>query len=191
MMHQQAASSHYSAAQGGSQHYQGQSMAMMGQSGQGGGVMGQRPMAPYRPSQQGEAALGIGNRWGEARCGKPGSWGLDMQGPVSPGWAPCPLGGPCPTEWARQGGSGARGGDVSTVPPGSSQQYLGQEEYYGGEQYGHGQAASEPMSQQYYPDGEAHFLGICPHSPVVPSSVPVPPPAKHPESPLRVGAGLC
>lgn len=41
-------------------------------------------------------------------------------------------------------------------PPGSSQQYLGQEEYYGGEQYGHGQAASEPLSQQYYPDGEAH-----------------------------------
>ena len=115
---------------------------------------------------------------GEGRCGKPGSWGLDMQGPVSPGWA-------------RLGGSGARGGDVSTVPPGSSQQYLGQEEYYGGEQYGHGQAASEPMSQQYYPDGEAHFLGICPHSPVVPSSVPVPLPAKHPESPLRVGAGLC
>ncbi|XP_044783777.1 calcium-responsive transactivator isoform X2 [Bubalus bubalis] len=92
MMHQQAASSHYSAAQGGSQHYQGQSMAMMGQSGQGGGVMGQRPMAPYRPSQQG-----------------------------------------------------------------SSQQYLGQEEYYGGEQYGHGQAASEPMSQQYYPDGHSDY----------------------------------
>lgn len=42
-------------------------------------------------------------------------------------------------------------------PPaaGSSQQYLGQEEYYGGEQYGHGQAASEPLSQQYYADGEA------------------------------------
>ncbi|XP_073649249.1 calcium-responsive transactivator isoform X3 [Tursiops truncatus] len=53
MMHQQAASSHYSAAQGGSQHYQGQSMAMMGQSGQAGSMMGQRPMAPYRPSQQG------------------------------------------------------------------------------------------------------------------------------------------
>ena len=89
MMHQQAASSHYSAAQGGAQHYQGQSMAMMGQSGQGSGMIGQRPMAPYRPSQQG-----------------------------------------------------------------SSQQYLGQEEYYGGEQYGHSQAASEPLSQQYYPDGE-------------------------------------
>uniref|UniRef100_A0A8C9KH91 SS18L1 subunit of BAF chromatin remodeling complex n=1 Tax=Panthera tigris altaica TaxID=74533 RepID=A0A8C9KH91_PANTA len=91
MMHQQAASSHYNSAQGGSQHYQGQSsIAMMGQSGQGSSMMGQRPLAPYRPSQQG-----------------------------------------------------------------SSQQYLGQEEYYGGEQYGHGQAASEPMSQQYYPDGEA------------------------------------
>lgn len=92
MMHQQAASSHYSAAQGGAQHYQGQSMAMMGQSGQGSGMIGQRPMAPYRPSQQG-----------------------------------------------------------------SSQQYLGQEEYYGGEQYGHSQAASEPLSQQYYPDGHGDY----------------------------------
>uniref|UniRef100_G1M4D8 SS18L1 subunit of BAF chromatin remodeling complex n=1 Tax=Ailuropoda melanoleuca TaxID=9646 RepID=G1M4D8_AILME len=93
MMHQQAASSHYSSAQGGSQHYQGQpSIAMMGQSGQGSSMMGQRPMAPYRPSQQG-----------------------------------------------------------------SSQQYLGQEEYYGGEQYGHSQAASEPMSQQYYPDGHGDY----------------------------------
>ncbi|XP_032206042.1 calcium-responsive transactivator isoform X1 [Mustela erminea] len=93
MMHQQAASSHYNSAQGGSQHYQGQSsIAMMGQSGQGSTMMGQRPMAPYRPSQQG-----------------------------------------------------------------SSQQYLGQEEYYGGEQYGHSQAASEPMSQQYYPDGHGDY----------------------------------
>nr|XP_035961254.1 calcium-responsive transactivator isoform X2 [Halichoerus grypus]XP_035961255.1 calcium-responsive transactivator isoform X2 [Halichoerus grypus] len=93
MMHQQAASSHYNSAQGGSQHYQGQSsIAMMGQSGQGSSMMGQRPMAPYRPSQQG-----------------------------------------------------------------SSQQYLGQEEYYGGEQYGHSQAASEPMGQQYYPDGHGDY----------------------------------
>ncbi|XP_064429484.1 calcium-responsive transactivator isoform X2 [Mirounga angustirostris] len=93
MMHQQAASSHYNSAQGGSQHYQGQSsIAMMGQSGQGSSMMGQRPMAPYRPSQQG-----------------------------------------------------------------SSQQYLGQEEYYAGEQYGHGQAASEPMGQQYYPDGHGDY----------------------------------
>lgn len=55
MMHQQAASSHYNSAQGGSQHYQGQPIAMMGQSGQGSSMMGQRPMAPYRPSQQGTA----------------------------------------------------------------------------------------------------------------------------------------
>ena len=71
MMHQQAASSHYSAAQGGAQHYQGQSMAMMGQSGQGSGMIGQRPMAPYRPSQQGKARPQClclrGNRWGVAQ----------------------------------------------------------------------------------------------------------------------------
>lgn len=56
MMHQQAATSHYNSAQGGSQHYQGQApIAMMGQGGQGSSMMGQRPMAPYRPSQQGKA----------------------------------------------------------------------------------------------------------------------------------------
>lgn len=74
MLHQQAASSHYGTAQGGSQHYQGQSMAMMGQSGQAGSMMGQRPMAPYRPSQQGEAPprcrepAGEGQRVGQASC---------------------------------------------------------------------------------------------------------------------------
>ncbi|KAL2763485.1 calcium-responsive transactivator isoform 1 [Daubentonia madagascariensis] len=92
MMHQQATTPHYNSAQGGSQHYPGQtSIAMMGQGGQGSSMMGQRPMAPYRPSQQG-----------------------------------------------------------------SSQQYLGQEEYYG-EQYSHGQGASEPMGQQYYPDGNSQY----------------------------------
>lgn len=55
MMHQQAATSHYNSAQGGSQHYQGQSsIAMMSQSNQGNSMMGQRPMGPYRASQQGE-----------------------------------------------------------------------------------------------------------------------------------------
>ncbi|XP_010341476.3 calcium-responsive transactivator isoform X2 [Saimiri boliviensis] len=92
MMQQQAATSHYSSTQGGSQHYQGQSsIAMMGQGSQGSSMMGQRPMAPYRPSQQG-----------------------------------------------------------------SSQQYLGQEEYYG-EQYSHSQSAAEPMGQQYYPDGHGDY----------------------------------
>ncbi|MEJ1279222.1 SS18 nBAF chromatin remodeling complex subunit like 1 [Cricetulus griseus] len=40
--------------------------------------------------------------------------------------------------------------------PGSSQQYLGQEEYYS-EQYSHSQGAAEPMSQQYYPDGHGDY----------------------------------
>nr|XP_033819818.1 calcium-responsive transactivator isoform X4 [Geotrypetes seraphini] len=39
---------------------------------------------------------------------------------------------------------------------GSSQQYMGQEEYYG-EQYGHGQGSAEPLSQQYYPDGHGDY----------------------------------
>lgn len=58
MMHQQAATSHYNSAQGGSQHYQGQSsIAMMSQSNQGNSMMGQRPMGPYRASQQGKIAV--------------------------------------------------------------------------------------------------------------------------------------
>ncbi|KAG8429983.1 hypothetical protein GDO86_018706 [Hymenochirus boettgeri] len=92
MMHQQAASSHYSSSQAGGQHYQGQtSMSMINQSAQGSSMMAQRPLGPYRPSQQG-----------------------------------------------------------------SSQQYLGQDEYYS-EQYGHSQASSEPMTQQYYTDGHSEY----------------------------------
>lgn len=57
-MHQQAATSHYNSAQAGTQHYQGQSsIAMMSQSNQGNSMMGQRPMGPYRPSQQGKQIL--------------------------------------------------------------------------------------------------------------------------------------
>ncbi|XP_018612124.1 calcium-responsive transactivator-like isoform X1 [Scleropages formosus] len=91
MMHQQAATSHYSSAQAGNQHYQGQqSIGMMGQGSQG-NMMAQRPMGSYRPSQQG------------------------------------------------------------TAP-----QYMGQDEFYG-EQYGHSQSSSEPINQQYYPDGHGDY----------------------------------
>ncbi|KPP74930.1 SYT protein-like [Scleropages formosus] len=55
MMHQQPPSQQYNVPTGGGQHYQGQQnpMGMMGQVGQGNHVMGQRPMPPYRPPQQG------------------------------------------------------------------------------------------------------------------------------------------
>ncbi|XP_058872445.1 protein SSXT isoform X2 [Acipenser ruthenus] len=55
MMHQQPPSQQYSIPQGGGQHYQGQQnpMAMMAQVSQGNHVIGQRPMPPYRPPQQG------------------------------------------------------------------------------------------------------------------------------------------
>lgn len=39
-----------------------------------------------------------------------------------------------------------------TCLAGSAQQYMGQDEFYG-EQYGHTQSSSEPINQQYYPDG--------------------------------------
>lgn len=56
MMHQQPPSQQYNMPPGGAgQHYQGQQnpMGMMGQVNQGNHVMGQRPMPPYRPPQQG------------------------------------------------------------------------------------------------------------------------------------------
>lgn len=56
MMHQQPPSQQYTMPPGGAgQHYQGQQnpMGMMGQVNQGNHVMGQRPMPPYRPPQQG------------------------------------------------------------------------------------------------------------------------------------------
>ncbi|KAG2461610.1 MTG2 GTPase, partial [Polypterus senegalus] len=54
MLHQQAATSHYTSAQTGNQHYQGQqSIGMLGQGNQGNNMMAQRSMGSYRPSQQG------------------------------------------------------------------------------------------------------------------------------------------
>ncbi|RXN21166.1 calcium-responsive transactivator isoform X1 [Labeo rohita] len=39
---------------------------------------------------------------------------------------------------------------------GSAPQYMGQDEFYG-EQYGHAQSSSEPVSQQYYSDGHGEY----------------------------------
>ncbi|XP_034470475.1 protein SSXT isoform X4 [Hippoglossus hippoglossus] len=61
MMHQQPPAQQYNMPPGGGgQHYQGQQnpMGMMGQVNQGNHVMGQRPMPPYRPPQQGNAQYG-------------------------------------------------------------------------------------------------------------------------------------
>ncbi|XP_063815385.1 calcium-responsive transactivator isoform X2 [Pseudophryne corroboree] len=61
MMHQQAATSHYTTAQGGGQHYQGQSsISLMNQTNQGSSMMGQRPLGPYRSAQQGSAQQYLG-----------------------------------------------------------------------------------------------------------------------------------
>uniref|UniRef100_A0A8C5R546 SS18L1 subunit of BAF chromatin remodeling complex n=1 Tax=Leptobrachium leishanense TaxID=445787 RepID=A0A8C5R546_9ANUR len=61
MMHQQAASAHYTTAQGGSQHYQAQSsISMMSQNNQGSGMIGQRPLGPYRSAQQGSSQQYLG-----------------------------------------------------------------------------------------------------------------------------------
>ncbi|XP_039591537.1 calcium-responsive transactivator-like isoform X1 [Polypterus senegalus] len=61
MLHQQAATSHYTSAQTGNQHYQGQqSIGMLGQGNQGNNMMAQRSMGSYRPSQQGSAPQYMG-----------------------------------------------------------------------------------------------------------------------------------
>uniref|UniRef100_A0A8C6UZ05 SS18L1 subunit of BAF chromatin remodeling complex n=1 Tax=Neogobius melanostomus TaxID=47308 RepID=A0A8C6UZ05_9GOBI len=47
-------------------------------------------------------------------------------------------------------------GSYRTSQPGSAQQYMGQDEFYG-EQYGHTQNSSELINQQYYPDGHGEY----------------------------------
>lgn len=74
MMHQQPPSQPYSMPPGGAgQHYQGQQnpMGMMGQVNQGNHVMGQRPMPPYRPPQQGKAVSVCGVKAVNGASNKP------------------------------------------------------------------------------------------------------------------------
>ncbi|XP_036387639.1 calcium-responsive transactivator-like [Megalops cyprinoides] len=62
-------------------------------------------------------------------------------------------------------GQGSQGNSMMSQRPvgsyrssqqGSAPQYAGQEEFYG-EQYGHAQSSSEPVNQQYYPDGHGEY----------------------------------
>ncbi|XP_044068469.1 calcium-responsive transactivator-like isoform X4 [Siniperca chuatsi] len=62
-------------------------------------------------------------------------------------------------------GQGSQGNSMMSQRPmgsyrssqqGSAQQYMGQDEFYG-EQYGHTQSSSEPINQQYYPDGHGEY----------------------------------
>ncbi|XP_072305067.1 calcium-responsive transactivator-like isoform X2 [Eucyclogobius newberryi] len=47
-------------------------------------------------------------------------------------------------------------GSHRTSQPGSAQQFMGEDKFYG-EQYGHTQCSSEPINQQYYPDGHGEY----------------------------------
>ncbi|XP_035594126.2 calcium-responsive transactivator-like isoform X5 [Oncorhynchus keta] len=47
-------------------------------------------------------------------------------------------------------------GTYRPTQQGCALQYMGQDEFYG-EQYGHTQSSSEPINQQYYPDGQAEY----------------------------------
>ncbi|XP_064812804.1 calcium-responsive transactivator-like isoform X6 [Oncorhynchus masou masou] len=47
-------------------------------------------------------------------------------------------------------------GTYRPTQQGCALQYMGQDEFYG-EQYGHTQSSSEPINQQYYPDGHAKY----------------------------------
>ncbi|XP_041702606.1 calcium-responsive transactivator isoform X5 [Coregonus clupeaformis] len=47
-------------------------------------------------------------------------------------------------------------GTYRPTQQGSAPQYMGQDDFYG-EQYGHTQSSSEPINQQYYPDGHGEY----------------------------------
>ncbi|XP_031660110.1 calcium-responsive transactivator-like isoform X10 [Oncorhynchus kisutch] len=47
-------------------------------------------------------------------------------------------------------------GTYRPTQQGCALQYMGQDEFYG-EQYGHTQSSSEPINQQYYPDGHGEY----------------------------------
>ncbi|XP_072371197.1 calcium-responsive transactivator-like isoform X2 [Scyliorhinus torazame] len=130
MMHQQAATSHYSTPQGGGQHYQGHStMGMMGQSNQGNNIMGQRPMGPYRSSQQGSSQQYIGQE--------------DYYGH---------------SEYAYQQSSYAEQGYERSFEESSQHYYEGGNSQYTQQQtaYQQGPAQQQTYSQQQYPSQQSY-----------------------------------
>ncbi|KAM9590100.1 calcium-responsive transactivator [Trichechus inunguis] len=191
MMHQQAATSHYSSAQGGSQHYQGQtSMAMMGQSGQGSGLMGQRPMAPYRASQQGSSQQYMGQ---EEYYSEQYSHGQGAAEPMSQQYYPDGHGDYAypqssyteqsydrsfeePAQHYYEGGNSQYSQQQASYQQGTAQpQTYSQQQYpnqqsYPGQQPGYGPAQGAPAQYPSYQQGQGQQYGSYRASQTAPSA---------------------
>eukprot|EP00064_Thunnus_orientalis_P004062 superscaffoldBa00000358_g4073 len=144
MMHQQPPSQQYNMPPGGGgQHYQGQQnpMGMMGQVNQGNHVMGQRPMPPYRPPQQGppQQYPGQEDYYGDqySHAGQGASEGNAQYGQQQ--------------EAYQQGPPQQQG-----YPP--QQQYPGQQGYPP-QQQGYGPSQSAPGQYPNYPQGQGQQYG--------------------------------
>ncbi|KAJ8279859.1 hypothetical protein COCON_G00069250 [Conger conger] len=151
MMHQQAPAQPYSLPPGGAQHYQGQQnpMGMMGQVSQGNHVMGQRPMPPYRPPQQGppQQYPGQEDYYGEQ---------------YSHGGQGAPEGN---SQYAQQQEAYQQGPPQAQGYPPQQQQYPGQQGYPG-QQQGYGPSQAGPGQYPNYPQGQGQqYAGYRPPQP--------------------------
>ncbi|XP_058878080.1 protein SSXT-like isoform X6 [Acipenser ruthenus] len=176
MMHQQPPSQQYSIPQGGGQHYQGQQnpMAMMAQVSQGNHVMGQRPMPPYRPPQQGppQQYAGqedyYGEQYSHGAQGPPE--GLNDYGYQQPSYPE--QGNDRPYEDSSQhyfeGGNSQYTQQQEAYqqgppqqqgyPPQQQQQYPGQQAYPG-QQQGYGPSQGTPGQYPSYSQGQGQQYG--------------------------------
>ncbi|XP_015209318.1 protein SSXT isoform X6 [Lepisosteus oculatus] len=141
IMHQQPPSQQYNIAQGGAQHYQGQQnpMTMMGQ---GNHVMGQRPMPPYRPPQQGppQQYAGQEDYYGEQ---------------YSHGGQGAPEGN---SQYGQQQDAYQQGPPQQQGYPPQQQQYPGQQGYPG-QQQGYGPSQTAPGQYPNYTQGQGQQYG--------------------------------
>ncbi|XP_068119783.1 calcium-responsive transactivator isoform X3 [Hyperolius riggenbachi] len=147
MMHQQAASSHYTTAQGGGQHYQTQpSISIMSQTNQGSSMMGQRPLGPYRTSQQGSAQQYLGQEeyYSEQYGHSQGSSDSMSQQYYTDGNA----------QYSQQQ-SGYQQGTGQQQAYSQQQQYSNQQNYPGQQQQGYVPAQGSSSQYSSYQQGQA------------------------------------
>ncbi|XP_064420278.1 calcium-responsive transactivator [Latimeria chalumnae] len=152
MMHQQAAASHYNSAQGGNQHFQGQtSMTMMGQSNQGNSIMGQRPIGPYRSSQQGSSQQYMGQ---EEYYTEQYSHGQGSSESINQQYYPPDS----HNEYTYQQSSYSEQGYERTFEESSQHYYEGGNSQYNQQQAGYQQGAAQPQtySQQQYTNQQTY-----------------------------------
>uniref|UniRef100_A0A3P9AAV2 SS18 N-terminal domain-containing protein n=1 Tax=Esox lucius TaxID=8010 RepID=A0A3P9AAV2_ESOLU len=161
MMHQQPPSQQYNMAPGAAgQHYQGQQnpMGMMGQVNQGNHVMGQRPMPPYRPPQQGppQQYPGQEDYYGD-QYSHAGQGASEERDPAANQQSP----------YEKDHGNAQYGQQQEAYQQGPPQQqgYPPQQQYpgqqgYPGQQQGYGPSQGAPgQYPQGYPQGQGQQYG--------------------------------